>query len=88
MNVHIVSDGNPYNTKITDDNGEPIKGVVKATWEISMEGSKLTLEFENFGYNITIDKPCCIKLRKFFKVIYANPTFVAHYLNKGYKVCK
>lgn len=88
MNVHIVSDGNPYNTKITDDNGDVVQGVTKVNWELTTDGSKLTLEFTHIGHFIDLKAPCCVRMRKFLKVIYVQPAFVAQHLNKGYKVCK
>lgn len=37
MKVSIVSDGTPRGTRITDDQGRPIEGVVAARWDIGVD---------------------------------------------------
>lgn len=85
-NISIRSDGTPIGTYVTDGEGNKMKNVARIQWDISSNNQELKLTFAPRKLDLSYDGVVMVKMRRWWKTIYADPFFVGHFIALGYKV--
>lgn len=58
MKLHIVSDGTPHGTRVTNEKGEAIEGIQGITWTIGLNNrAQVLLDIRGVTVDVEGEKP-------------------------------